>query len=321
MVRSAQGLDQERSAARSYLAGAACATGIGIDGVMPTVWPYGRNEQLVSLYTLLLSGLLDEPGLRPSLERQIAELRRAARPDGYGISDLFRCDGDLTAMAFAVLSHVGDWPDTAVLRRYIVAEAVGESCLTYPQELQRSRSATAHAAQALSLLGEDATPLARYLLHRRDSDGRMTGEKWHGAWLYLTGHAMHAFIACDLPGAAADSLEGILAYQHNDGGWGINGSTVEETAYGALALLGLARNDLLSEPGQAALHRAGRWLLANYRPFAEDTTARWTAKELYCPRRIARVEQVGVTLACALGGWGIEGAQARVQIKELTYAA
>ena len=110
------------TAARDYLAGAAHATGVDIAGVVPTVWPYGRNEQLVSLYTLLLAGLLDEPALWASLNAQIADLRRAARRDGYGISDLFRCDGDLTAMAFAVLCHFGDRPNTSTLRRYLVDE-------------------------------------------------------------------------------------------------------------------------------------------------------------------------------------------------------
>jgi hypothetical protein len=117
---------------------------------------------------------------------------------------------------------------------------------------------------------------------------------------------MHTMIACDMPGAACESLDAILAHQHADGGWGITCSTAEETAYGALALLALSQRDLLSAAGQAALHRAGRWLLANYKPFGEDPTARWTAKQLYRPRRIARIEEVGVTLACVLGGWGVE---------------
>jgi hypothetical protein len=304
IVRDVPGLDEARAAARAYLQGAARATGTGIEGVVPTVWPYGRNEQLVSLYTLLLAGLLDEPALQDSLDAQILYLRRAARPDGYGISDVFRADGDLTAMAFAVLAHFGDRPATATLRDYLVDETVGQSCLTYPRELQRSRSATAHAAHALALLDEDATLLAQYLLDRRDQDGRMTREKWHASWLYLTSHANHTLIACNMSSAAAESLDSLLAYQHSDGGWGIAESTAEETAYGVLGLLPLAQHALLNDVGRAALHRAGQWLLANYRPFAEDTTARWAAKEPYGPRRITRIEQVAATLAYVRNGWG-----------------
>jgi hypothetical protein len=297
-------LADERAAAQRYLQGAAYATGVGIEGVVPTVWPYGRNEQLVSLYTLLLAGVLDHPALQASLAPQIANLRHALRPEGYGISDIFQCDGDLTAMAFAVLHQFDIQSDPAILRRYLVDESVGRSCLTYSHELQRSRSATAHAAHALALLGDDATALADYLIYRRDADGRMTGEKWHTTWLYLTGHAMHTFIACGMPEAACAALDGLVAHQNDDGGWGIAGTTTEETAYGVFGLLALAQNNLLSEAGQEALHRAGSWLLSNYRPGVEDLTERWTAKQLYCPRRIARVEELGATLACALGGWG-----------------
>lgn len=305
LTRGAPDLDAERAAAQRYLQGAAQATSVGIDGVVPTVWPYGRNEQIVSLYTLLLADLLDEPALQAGLNEQIGDLRRVLRPHGYGISDLFHCDGDLTAMAFAVLCHFGDQPSPTTIRSYIVPETVGESCLTYPRELQRSRSATAHAAHALALLGQDAASLGLYLLHRRDPDGRMTGEKWHTAWLYLTGHAMHTLLACDMSGAACEAIDGILAHQHADGGWGIAGSTAEETAYAVLALLPLAQRELLPEAGQAALHRAGAWLVARYRPLVGDTTARWAAKELYRPRRIARVEEVAATLACVRRGWGV----------------
>jgi hypothetical protein len=291
---------------RDYLAAAAAATGVGIPGVLPTVHPYGRNEILVSLYTILLAGVLDHPLIQDALAPQLANLAAAVRPDGYGISDYFRCDGDLTAMALAILvaTRTGERADhaalAATLRGYLTDDLM---CMTYPMEMQRSRSATAHAAHAFALAGEDATPILDGLLAARNQ-GYWTQEKWHSSIWYLTGHAMHACADGGRAQAAAESQQAFVSQQRADGGWGATASTPEETAYAALGLLALHRTGLLGDSGQAALHGAGRYLRTAYRPLWEDTTARWTAKELYRPRRIARVEEVAVTLACVRGGWG-----------------
>lgn len=292
--------DVHREHALAYLEAAAQATSVRLPGVVPTVWPYGRNEQIVSLFTLLLAGVFHHPALQPMVTAQIHDLRQALRPDGYGISDTFRCDGDLTAMAFAVLSVSGAACNRSTLRSYVVDQA----CMTYPQELQQSRSATAHAAHALALLGDDSTPLLSALLEHRDPDGRFTNEKWHGSVWYLTSHTLHACVAAGQIDAAQQSLAAILAHQRTDGGWGIDASNGEETAYGALALLALDQAHALPPAGAMALHCAARWLRANYRPLGEETTRRWTGKELYRPRRIARIEEVAVTFACIQGAWG-----------------
>jgi hypothetical protein len=248
----------------------------------------------------MLTGLIDHPALCDVIQPQLDDLWHALRPDGYGINDHFCTDGDLTAMCFALMADHGRQPPIAVLRDFII----GDSCLTYKNEMQRSLSATAHAAHSLALLGEDPAALFDHLDARRAINGAWIGDKWHASWLYLTSHLIHALLAAGRPLVALPALSPLLDHQHPDGSWGITSATTEETAYGALALLAFSRHDMLPEQGQQALRRATRYLMEHYRPLTEDTGACWLAKNLYRPRRIARVEEISVTLACILAGYG-----------------
>jgi hypothetical protein len=289
-------LAESRSIAQRYLEQAAQATGLGIPGVVPTVWPYERNEQSVSLYAVLLAGLFRHPGLRDALSAQVEDMWHGLRTEGQGISDHFATDGDITAMDFAIVAAMGHRPNRAILERYIV----GDSCLTYPNEMQRSFSATTHAAHTLALLGGDPTPLLNYLRERRAPDGRWMGDKWHASWLYLTSHTIHALVAAEQVEEALTALPALLDHQRVDGSWGVTDAASEETAYAVLGLLAFQQVGALPETGRESLRRAGDWLLANYRPLAEEAGACWTAKEMYRPRRISRTIEISATLACAL---------------------
>jgi len=293
-------LADERAAGRRYLEQSATATGVNILGVVPTVWPYPRNEQTVSMYAVLLAGLLDHPALTDVVTAQVEDMWRGLRAEGQGINDHFICDGDITAMVFAVVAAFGYNPDISVLQRFII----DGSCLTYPNELQRSNSATAHAAHTLALLNDDPEPLLNYVCEQRASDHRWLVEKWHTSWLYLTSHMLHALISAGWTEQALETLPALLAQQRPDGSWGVTTAVVEETAYGVLALLAFEQAGILPGAGQAALHRAGRYLLNTYTPGQEALGACWAAKELYRPRRISRVIEVSATLACVLKGYG-----------------
>jgi hypothetical protein len=287
-------------AAVHYLEQASAATGSGVPGVVGAVWPYPRNEQIVSLFTLLLAGLFDHAALSDVIQSQIEDLWQGLRPDGYGISDHFSTDGDLTAMSFAVLARRGYQPPLAVLRQFVV----DDSCLTYKNEMQRSFSATTHAAYTLALLGDDPMPLLEYLGARRTIRKLWAGDKWHASWLYLTSHTIHSSLAAQRPDLALPALSALLDDQCPDGSWGVTAAKMEETAYGALALLGLQSHSLLPPKGQKALHRATRYMMEHYRPLGNDPGASWIAKGLYRPRRIAHIEETGVTLACLIAGYG-----------------
>ena len=189
-ARGRKDLADASAAAQRYLDSAARATGLGIPGIVPAVWPYPRNEQAVGLFTVYLAGLMDHPVLTDAMRRQIQDLWHSTRLSGQEISDHFATDGDITAMTFALARAAGYTPDRRVLEQYVVADG---SCLTYKHELQRSFSATSHAAHALALLGGNTEPLVDYLcLHQRN--GRFENDKWHASWLYLTSHTIQCAV-------------------------------------------------------------------------------------------------------------------------------
>jgi hypothetical protein len=286
-----------RVAAERYLASAANSTGIGVPGVMPNAWPIARTEQATALYGILLAGLLDHPGLNDSIQPILTDLVRALTPTGLGTSDYFVTDGDDTAMALACLAG----------RRKVSIEpmlhfAIDSHFSTYVGELQPSLSVTAHAIHALALLGKPASKASSYLRERQHADGSWSGDKWNGSWLYTTCHTLAALLATNQYNVTS-VLTSIRAHQRADGGWGLLSSSSEETAYAVMALLLLARVGELPTEGRAALKRAATFLEQRYRPFKEETTAVWLAKEPYRPRRVSRAFEISALLALAMEGF------------------
>jgi hypothetical protein len=286
-----------RVGAERYLAGAAASTGTGVPGVMPNAWPIARTEQATALYGILLAGLLDHPTLNESIQPILTELARALTPIGLGTSDYFVSDGDDTAMALACLAG----------RRKVSVEpmlhfAIDSHFSTYVGELQPSLSVTAHAIHALALLGKPAKHASSYLRERQHTDGSWRGDKWNGSWLYTTCHTLAALLSTE-HSELTTVLTSIRASQRADGGWGLICSSSEETAYAVVALLLVARTGKLPADGRATLKRAATFLEQRYRPFTEETTAVWLAKEPYRPRRVSRAFEISALLALAIEGY------------------
>lgn len=284
------------AAASAYLAAAARATGSGVPGVLPTVWPIDRFELSFGLHPVAVAGLLERPELARALAPRLDELAAAIGPAGLGLSDHFLPDGDITAASLAVLSHAGRRPSIAPLRRF----ASDDHFCAYIGELQSSLSVTAHAIHALACANADAAAYSGFIATRQLADGRWPGDKWHGSWLYTTSRAMLALHACgqgERLGAAVDALG---AHQRPEGGWGAVAANPEETAYAALALLTMLRTGWYGERIAPLLERARAYLLASYRPFADDLPTLWQGKELYLPTRITRAYILSAATALAL---------------------
>jgi hypothetical protein len=288
-------LADARASARRFLEQAAAATGTGIPGVVPGVWPIPRFEQVFGLYVLLIAGLLDTPELRDVISSQVDDLARAMRPSGIGFSDFFVPDGDDTAAALAVLRATGGPADLGALDRF----AHSDHFCAFPGELHPSLSVVAHAAHALER--GDNQPAHLYITERQGVDGRWPGDKWHSSWLYTTSQAVIALASGRHPYPIRQAVEALVNHQHSDGGWGVRGSTSEETAYGVLTLRLLQRRGCLSEQATRALPRAEQWMLRQYQPFADSNIKLWLDKDVYRPERIARVIELAATLPAGVG--------------------
>jgi hypothetical protein len=283
-------LSSARAAARAYLDRAAAATGLGIPGVVPTVWPIVRFEQSFALYVLLIAGLLDHPALRDVVEPQLADLARALGPNGLGMSDFFLPDGDDTAAALVVLHAAGKPADVRMLDKF----AAADHFCAYQGELQPSLSVTAHAVHLLSLAGLEFDRSHHFVAERQGLDGRWLGDKWNGSWLYTTAHAIVALQHARTSTTIAPAVAALLLHQHDDGGWGMHESTPEETAHAILALRALGST--LSPAARRALERGEQWMLASYRPFYRSQVKCWLGKEMYRPYRLTRVIELSATL-------------------------
>jgi hypothetical protein len=288
-------LAEERHAAHRYLEQAAKATGVAIPGVVPTAWPITRFEQSNALYALLVGGLLDHPSLHDVVQAQLRDLAHALRADGLGFSDHFAPDGDDTAETLAVLQAAGYPIDLSTLERF----AHGDHYCAYPGELQPALSVTAHAVHVLRLCGQESTHAQQHLIASQLPDGRWSGDKWNGSWLYTTCQVVVALEGLGHRDSLLRAAQALLAAQHADGGWGAHGSTAEETAYAVLALRALLRDRGDDPTLRRAIERAEQWLLQDYHPANQSTRPCWQAKQVYRPRRLARVIELAATFSSA----------------------
>jgi hypothetical protein len=290
--------DELERSARAFLAQAEAATQIGVPGVVPSVWPIDRFEQIWGLYPLLALDLLHHESLRDVVSTQIADLRRAVRPEGIGMSDHFIPDADDTTTAFALLAAFGRPVGADVLKRY----ERRDHFITYEHEMQPSVSTQAHAALALAVSGRDAAPAAPFLTGAQSSDGRWMVDKWHSSWLYATSQAVTALARAGVVEPLPRALAAVLRHQNEDGGWGVDGrSTAVETSYAVHVLYAIRRLAIKPEALRPALARAARWLLAH----GDDASALkdtplWIGKEPYCPYRVDEAFVVSAMLRLAL---------------------
>jgi hypothetical protein len=286
-------LAEARAKAHRYLAQASAATGTGIPGVVPTVWPITRYEQAFGLYALLSAGMLDHPALADLVQSQIADLAQAFRSTGIGFSDCFMSDGDDTAAAMAVLKASGHSVDLAALERF----AHHDHFCAYSGELQPSLSVTAHAVHTLMLFDPASVRAQRYLIERQLPDGRWLDDKWNGSWVYTTAQAVIALADTAHIDVLQRALDALLTHQHTDGGWGTaNDSIHEETAYGIFALRTLLSPGVADHAIYTALERAERWMFDSYRPDQQRRYPIWLGKENYQPDRIVRLIELAASI-------------------------
>lgn len=258
--------------AQTYLDQAARATGSGVSGVVPAVWPNKDFEIVFGLFSLYCAGLLDHPSLRDLVNPMLVMLaRRTKAQRGVGFSPFFSPDGDDTATAMVVLYEAGYNVSPELLRPF----AREQHFATWNHELQMSLSTTAHAVHALALLHQPIETVVESLIERQHPDGYWHGDKWHSSPYYITSQSMLALHAARQHEAVQRAAEWLLDNQQADGGWGIHGSTRIETAYAILALRPLAHQQRV----RTTISRAEAVLLND----TKCESAHWIAKVLYRP--------------------------------------
>lgn len=286
----------QREQANDYLVRAAQATGVGIAGVVPNVYPITGFEQTYGLYALLLTDLFHEPLLQTGITAQVEELRQAMNcGNGMSFGDQFAPDADSTGLATAILHQAGH----VQLGKELVQFKNGHHFYTFPHELNPSVFSNAHALYALTTMHRTDLATEAFLVERQEADGHWFADKWHSSWIYNTLEVTFVLQQLGYTQEVRRAVQWLVAQQNADGGWGGTGAgTGIDTSYALITLYQAAKAALLCPAGQQAVARGYEWLLAqsNQPTPAEQV---WLGKELYSPYRVDRIYKLVAILATA----------------------
>jgi hypothetical protein len=94
-----------------------------------------------------------------------------------------------------------------------------------------------------------------------------------------------------LPESMEETVNWLLATQHEGGAWGHFEPTAEETALTLLALLKYHRE--VRPLPHGPMHRAARYLVVEGGPFQEHYPELWISKALYAPTLVVRSTIIG----------------------------
>ncbi len=251
------------------------------DGSMMTVYPIEVFEYGWILHNLMLAGLYFER------YTEICDfLLNNLGPLGVGWStELPITDADDTALACKALYKWGYPVDFRVFDAY----NMGEHYLAFAFELDSSVSTNIHVLDFVKNCStfpdreEVMERLIRFLKKKMNPEGFWV-DKWHVSPYYSTSHALCTL--CDVdPSLAEKAVSWTLKYQNENGMWGEQGGTLEETAYAVQALMyyhrHVGRIDLarLFQP-VAVLNCKG------FVPLSAPLRDLWISKVLYTPIRV-----------------------------------
>ncbi|MFE5947564.1 hypothetical protein [Streptomyces sp. NPDC056480] len=294
LLRNVPAGSQPALGALRYLAGA-----MNDRGEVPPFFPSEEFERWWVLLALAQSPLR-ERCLVPGIDAG------GVPPQGLAVSSRFALpDVDTAAMKAATLLSLGYSVSLDFLDRFHVDGVF----VCYENERRTSPSANIHAAMAIALAplqhytAERARMLANSLspvVQAIEEDG-FVEDKWHLSDIYSTAHAIELFIILasmsnPIPGMRGKHLKElmitcikyVLSLHHDDGGFGIGVSTVEESGY-ALRALCMARISGLCDIPDMALVAAGRFLEG---ASEESDPPLWMGKTLYRSPLIAGAQRV-----------------------------
>lgn len=256
------------------------------DGGVPSFAPFDIFERLWVLWNIAITGLQDDPDIRPLCEPHLDYIQDHWKPGkGLGFSAHYSLtDGDDTSVGFEILSRFGRPVDTDALLGY--EEDDWFRC--YGLEINPSIDVNIHVLGSLRELGyeKDHPTIKKIIkfLHSMKQDENFWFDKWHVSPFYTTAHAVIACRGYD-DELCKDSIQWILDNQNSNGAWGYYGyPTAEETAYCIQALKLWEMHGGIVPPGRIDL--AAFWLKQHaeppYPPF-------WMDKSLYHPELLVQM--------------------------------
>lgn len=263
------------------------------DGSIMAVYPFEVFEKSWAIYHFITLGL----PIEEYCSKHVSDLKQAWTKMGTGISRTSPVlDSDDTALAFRVLTHMGEKLSSEVFNNY-----EGErNFICFKYERDPSVSANIHILDAIkndpncNNREHSIEKILEFLKSKRTSDGYWT-DKWHVSPYYATGHAIIALSGLD-DSIAGEAVEWIIDSQNSNGSWGVYRETIEETAYALWALLYYYEN--VEKIDEKIILNGIQYLSKNLN--SEDYPELWIAKGLYCPLNVVKSAVLSVLYKSSL---------------------
>ncbi|MGD2248630.1 MAG: prenyltransferase/squalene oxidase repeat-containing protein [Candidatus Methanofastidiosia archaeon] len=251
------------------------------NGSVMTVHPIDVFDYGWILYNLMLAGLYFE-GYNDTCNFLSDHIGRS----GIGCStESPVADADDTAVVLKVLHAMGYPVDCSVFDEY----DTGEYYLTFNFEMDPSVSTNIHILDFVKDYPgfphreETLEKLVRFLKKEMNPDGFWV-DKWHVSPYYPTSHAVIALCEVD-QSLAEKAVSWILETQNENGLWGENGGTLEETSYAVQALMYYQKcvEPIDTEKISKAMSVLN---IEDGAPILTDPADLWIGKVLYTPTRV-----------------------------------
>lgn len=240
----------------------------------------------VTAWTVMFHHELGTPQDPPCTPRALDELSRDLHhPSGLlctvGCGTTIPGDTDSTACG-AIAARITGRPAPKAATLDFMIEPGSDAYRTFLFEHDPSLTTNIHMAALLDL-EQDQGRLLRVLrwLQSQNAQQRARACKWHLSPAYALGEMARVMSRIDHPLArslSADASAQIARTQNGDGGWGVGGSTAEETAYSAIGLAAAVEQGLAGAHWERTLRRAHTFL-STHEPQLRPL---WLGKTLYC---------------------------------------
>lgn len=257
--------------------------GLSSPGGIPYVHPFETFETswVLNLLDPLVHGL---PEVMPLVKR----LAEAWTPKGLAWTGRSPVpDADDTAVALCVLASHGHPMGTEVFESF----ETDDYFWTFTYERNPSVTTNAHILSALRQY--PGTPerrrmvlkIGRYLEKAQRREGYWL-DKWHASALYATGQAIVALAGLS-DEVVRSAVQWVLAEQHENGSWGFEDGTQEETGWAVHALATVSQRDAPLRALTASALEGGVAYLADHLS-ERGYPALWIGKSLYTPINVVR---------------------------------